>query len=1089
MDQIPTSSVALVTSVLLVMSGAAWAQPAPASPSSPEIALSQELPSSESSAETPSQLAERLRGLDEVVRQRLRAFERQGVGREAEFEREAKRLARYLRGLELETRRLGDEALLGKARAAGRVIERLARTARNSAAGKAAARQRSAGETVRQPFKGGVPANDDCADAMVISNGSFSGTTLGATDDGDTSCGVSINSPDVWFRYSSPEGGVFFAETQGATFDTVLSVHSGCPGTVANEITCNDDNVAGESMVGFELGAGEEVLLRLGGFGDQSGAWTLNIGPGGAIAGRVIETVSGQPIAGLSVEILDATGFPVASRDTDTDGRYSIEGLGTGNYFAAIGPQSSVYLPEIYDNVACLNGFCDTALGTPIAVIAGEMVEDIDFSLDRGGAIAGTVREAGTGEPVNSFFVEVVNADGQGVDSGFSTGPGTYRFEGLPAGNYFVSTSSTGLLDELYDDIPCPFFDCIATEGTPIPVSLNTTTEGIDFELERLSSITGRVTEAATGEPIAFLSVSAVNGDFNQGASDLTDADGRYELNGLVADTYFVSTEAFSEFQNEIFDDIPCLTDTCNPTDGTPIVVGDSLTVGEIDFALDPLGLISGRVTAAATGEPFLPLARVIVDRPELIFAGDAQVDGTGHYTVENLEPGTYHVLAGSPAHQTKLYDDVPCPQANCDRSAGDLVAVELAAATPGIDFSLVELGSISGRVTEVVTGEPISNVVQVYDGFGFFVNSVSTSSDGTYTLPGLQVGTYFVGTSSFPDYKDELYDDIPCPNGTCDVTLGTPIALNLGDRITGIDFELEGTSQFACLPSSTVLCLNEGRFSVEVDWRDIEDQTGDGFGIELTDDTGYFWFFSPDNVEMVIKVLDGCFDPFDTFWVFAGGLTDVEVALRVTDTATGDFRTYSNALGSAFEPIQDLAAFATCDAARSSEPASVVHTGRFESRVDDLDALLDAVFAGLATAELPTAEETSLPGAISDGDSPASCVPGFSTLCLTGGRFAVQAQWDTGSQSGEAQAIQLTEDTGYFWFFSPDNVEAVVKVLDACNLDPFNNIWVFAAGLTDVRVTLQVTDTATGDVREWINPQGTAFRPIREIGAFTTCP
>jgi hypothetical protein len=40
------------------------------------------------------------------------------------------------------------------------------------------------------------------------------------------------------------------------------------------------------------------------------------------------------------------------------------------------------------------------------------------------------------------------------------------------------------------------------TDGTPVMVTLNTTTSGIDFALERLGVISGTVTEAATGDPI-----------------------------------------------------------------------------------------------------------------------------------------------------------------------------------------------------------------------------------------------------------------------------------------------------------------------------------------------------------------------------------------------------------------------------------------------------------------------------------------------------------------------------------------------------------------------------------------------------------
>ena len=77
--------------------------------------------------------------------------------------------------------------------------------------------------------------------------------------------------------------------------------------------------------------------------------------------------------------------------------------------------------------------------------------------------------------------------------------------------------------------------------------------------------------------------------------------------------------------------------------------------------------------------------------------------------------------------------------------------------------------------------------------------------------------------------------------------------------------------------------------------------------------DTGLFWFFDQGNVELVVKVLDACAPPFDRFWVFASGLTNVEVDLRVTDTMTDEVRVYRNAQAQSFQPIQDTDAFATC--------------------------------------------------------------------------------------------------------------------------------------------------------------------------------
>ena len=62
-------------------------------------------------------------------------------------------------------------------------------------------------------------------------------------------------------------------------------------------------------------------------------------------------------------------------------------------------------------------------------------------------------------------------------------------------------------------------------------------------------------------------------------------------------------------------------------------------------------------------------------------------------------------------------------------------------------------------------------------------------------------------------------------------------------------------------------------------------------------------------------------------------------------------------------------------------------------------------------------------------------------------------------------------------------------KVLNACSFSGAPRFWVFAAGLTNVEVKLKVTDTETGQVREYKNPLNRPFQPIQDTDAFASCP
>jgi hypothetical protein len=117
----------------------------------------------------------------------------------------------------------------------------------------------------------------------------------------------------------------------------------------------------------------------------------------------------------------------------------------------------------------------------------------------------------------------------------------------------------------------------------------------------------------------------------------------------------------------------------------------------------------------------------------------------------------------------------------------------------------------------------------------------------------------------------------------------------------------------------------------------------------------------------------------------------------------------------------------------------------------------------------------------------PVACAPSATTLCLNNNRFRVTATWQTSTSSGVGTAVPLTGDTGYFWFFSPSNVEMVIKVLNGCGVN--SHYWVFQGGLTNVYALVQVTDTHTGAVKTYFNPINTAFQPIQDTSAFATCP
>jgi hypothetical protein len=119
------------------------------------------------------------------------------------------------------------------------------------------------------------------------------------------------------------------------------------------------------------------------------------------------------------------------------------------------------------------------------------------------------------------------------------------------------------------------------------------------------------------------------------------------------------------------------------------------------------------------------------------------------------------------------------------------------------------------------------------------------------------------------------------------------------------------------CIPSSTTLCIDnlpgDSRFQVDVAFRT---GTGPGLGRPIPLQSlgvtrgGLFWFFSQDNPELLLKILDGCVLN-GHFWIFYSAGTNVELTITVTDTATSRTKTYTNPLNTAAPPVQDTRALA----------------------------------------------------------------------------------------------------------------------------------------------------------------------------------
>ena len=194
--------------------------------------------------------------------------------------------------------------------------------------------------------------------------------------------------------------------------------------------------------------------------------------------------------------------------------------------------------------------------------------------------------------------------------------------------------------------------------------------------------------------------------------------------------------------------------------------------------------------------------------------------------------------------------------------------------------------------------------------------NSVYFDFDGVPVTPGNRIT--FQQTYTGPGSLHYDVGDGPCANVT--QTSGTTPPLSsfrrdsVGVVITSFEPSLTG-----CVPSDTVLCIDDDpgdrRFRVTVTYDTVQGGglSGSGDAIPLAPRGvtrgGLFWFFTADNPELLVKVLNGC-GVNNRYWVFLTAGTNVGYTVSVRDMVTSATRTFTNADLHAAEPVQHTSAF-----------------------------------------------------------------------------------------------------------------------------------------------------------------------------------
>jgi len=131
---------------------------------------------------------------------------------------------------------------------------------------------------------GAGPYNNDCTNAVRIFEGAAVFTTENATTDGPDEpndcdwAGYSDIDSDTWFRYIAAHTGDLIVSLCGSAFDTKLAVYeAGCPIGPGEVLACNDDFCDLQSEVTLGVLAGQEYLIRVGGYLGAEGEGDITI--------------------------------------------------------------------------------------------------------------------------------------------------------------------------------------------------------------------------------------------------------------------------------------------------------------------------------------------------------------------------------------------------------------------------------------------------------------------------------------------------------------------------------------------------------------------------------------------------------------------------------------------------------------------------------------------------------------------------------------------------------------------------------------------------------------------------------------------
>ncbi|MFE4921580.1 DHA2 family efflux MFS transporter permease subunit [Streptomyces sp. NPDC056661] len=224
--------------------------------------------------------------------------------------------------------------------------------------------------------------------------------------------------------------------------------------------------------------------------------------PGTAVSG-VVRGAEGVPVAGAAVTLISLGGRQLGRSVARADGSYGVQAPGSGSYVL----------------IASADGFQPQAS----TVVVGDEQLSYDILLVGTSGLAGTVRAAESGAPVDGAMVIVTDVRGDVLATGKSAENGEFTFAELVPGAVTVAVNAAG-----YRPLALPVE--IGGQGVT----------RIDAALQSGALVQGVVRAGAALRPLPDARVTLVDAAGNVVATSTTGEDGAYAFADLDAGEYSV---------------------------------------------------------------------------------------------------------------------------------------------------------------------------------------------------------------------------------------------------------------------------------------------------------------------------------------------------------------------------------------------------------------------------------------------------------------------------------------------------------------------------------------------------------------------